>query len=323
MSMTDRTVIEDLIVRVLEGQATDREHGELEAWRRAGAENERTFQEYARVWELGEDRTLAAIVSSPPPPERITVEADRRRAKVVPLLRPRHPSRRPLAWAAAAVLAMAAGLGLARRLQEPLLVLSTGPSETTTTQLADGSIVRLGPNSRAEVRGAKQRSVRVEGRAFFAVAADSLVPFTVHAGVGMAEVTGTRFEVRADADSLRLVVVEGHVNLSAAGRNVAVDHGTVSRIAAGSLPSPPEQVDVWQLLEWPAGLLIYQATPLDQVLQEVSAFFDRPIVLRNPELSRMRVTAWFENQSFEEVVTAICAVLGVQCSVDDTAEVGA
>jgi transmembrane sensor len=211
---------------------------------------------------------------------------------------------------------------MVRMVRRPLLLLATGPSETATTQLADGSIVRLGPASRAEVRGADQRTVHLAGSAFFAVATDSVTPFMVHTAVGVAEVKGTRFEVRATDDSLRLVVVEGRVNLSAAGGSVAVDRGAVSRIVAGSAPSAPQQVDVWQLLEWPGGLLIYQATPLDQVVKEVAAFFARPIVLRNTELANTRVTAWFEAQSFEQVVTTICAVLGVDCRLGAAAEVG-
>jgi transmembrane sensor len=324
--MTDDMAVEDLIVRVLEGVADERERGRLEGWRRAGPENERAFQEFARVWELGEDRALAAIVSSPPQLERITAAADRRRAHVIPLrqqtLWPRIPWRWRLAWAAAAAVAVAAGAGVVSSLRRPSVVIATGPSETSTTQLNDGSIIRLGPDSRAEMRGAEQRSVSLEGSAFFAVATDSANPFSVSAGVGVAVVVGTRFELKTAADSLRLVVVEGRVKLSAAGRDVEAGRGAMSRIVGQSAPTTPQQVDVWDLLEWPGGLLVYQATPLDQVVTEVSAFFDRQIVVRDPRLLRHRITAWFEDQSFEEVVSSLCAVLGVDCRVGDTAEVG-
>jgi len=319
--MTDPTV-EDLIVRVLEGVAGSRERSRLEEWRRAEPDNERTFQEFVRVWELGESRTLSAVVSSPPPLERITAEAERRREHVIPLRRVGYHQRLRFVWAAAAVIAMLLALGSVRLLRKPSLLLCTGPSETSTIQLADGSIVRLGPNSRAEVRGETQRSVHLEGRAFFAVATDATVPFAVHADFGRAEVLGTRFEVRADADSLRVVVVEGSVNLQAAGTDVEVHQGAVSWAAAGSTPSDPETVDVWQLIDWPGGLLIYQATPLHQVVQEISAFFARPVFVRDARLSGTRVTAWFEDQSFEQVLSTICAVLGVECSIGDTAEVG-
>jgi len=321
VTMSDPTV-DDLIVRVLEGVAGSRDRSRLEGWRRSEPENEHTFQQFVRVWELGEPASLAAIVSSPPPLERITAEAERRRVHVIPLVRSFKVRRLHFAWAAAAIIAIAVGIGVRSTLREPSLLLSTGPSETSTRQLADGSVVRLGPDSWMQVRGVAQRSVHLEGSAFFAVATDSATPFVVHTDVGVAEVRGTRFEVRVDADSLRLVVVEGSVDLSAAGNDVAVDDGAVSRIVAGSAPSTPEQVDVWQLLDWPGGLLIYQATPLDQVVREISAFFDRPIVVRNAELSGIRVTAWFEDQSFEQVVSTICAALGVECSTGDTAEVG-
>jgi len=59
-----------------------------------------------------------------------------------------------------------------------------------------------------------------------------------------------------------------------------------------------------------------------EALEEVAAAFDMPVVIGDSALARRSVTAWFEDQSFEQVLSTICAVLGVECSIGDTAEVG-
>ncbi|MCP4251092.1 MAG: hypothetical protein GY778_28985, partial [bacterium] len=149
---------------------------------------------------------------------------------------------------------------------------------------------------------------------------DSIRPFAVETPAGRAEVLGTRFEIRAAGDSLRLVVVEGRVGLSAAGRSVEAQAGELSLITGGA-PSQPEPVDVWALLDWSQGLLIFQATPLQQALEEVATRFGRRAVIEDSTAAQRTVTAWFEDEPLQEVVTTICQVVGARCTVGSRIEV--
>lgn len=169
--------------------------------------------------------------------------------------------------------------------------------------------------------GGKQRRVALTGAAFFAIASDSTRPFVVSTEAGTAEVLGTRFEIRTEADSLRLVVVEGRVALSAAGHQVEVRGGAMSRIARGSPPSDPQDADVWEMLDWRDGLLIFHATPLAQVMAEVEEQFGIPFIIRDTSIARRSVTAWFEDEPLEDVVSVICQVVGAHCVLGDTVEV--
>jgi transmembrane sensor len=314
--------MEHLIIRVLSGEASDAERQTVERWRDESAENEALFQELLHTWRLAALHHPQERIPAPPPVERIVELAEQRRRYATPL-KPA-PSRHRLGWrwaAAAAAVTLAAGLGSLKMFQTPESITTTGPEDIRTLTLADGSIVRLGPDSELRVRRNDTRTVRLNGVAFFGVVSDSSRPFVVEAPAGRAEVLGTRFEIGSSADSLRLVVVEGRVGLSAAGRSVEARAGEVSRIAGGG-PSEPESVDVWELLDWPEGLLIFQATPLQQALEEVAAAFDRPVVISDSVLAGRSVTAWFENESLEEVVTTICQVVGARCIVGNTIEVG-
>jgi ferric-dicitrate binding protein FerR (iron transport regulator) len=75
--------------------------------------------------------------------------------------------------------------------------------------------------------------------------------------------------------------------------------------------------DVWSALEWVGGLLIYESTPLSTVASELSRHFDREVSLLDEALGEVRITAWFEDESFEEVVSAVCLVAGVPCELGE------
>ncbi len=312
----------DLIARVLSGEASDIEQQQLQRWRRESPENERAYHEMEHVWRLSALQTPAGSVSPPPPVEDIIAEAEQRRAEVVPLQSRSKPRAGVWRWApvaAAAVLVLSVGFLSLRK--SPDAVFTTGPDQSSTVALVDGSVVRLGPESRLEIWTVDQRTVSLDGTAFFAVVTDSSSPFTIRTDAGSAEVLGTRFELRAGPDSLRLVVVEGRVALEAEGSRVEVGKGAMSRILRGSAPASARSADVWDLLDWSGGLLIFQTTPLTQVMEEVSAHFGVSVNLRDSALARRTVTAWFGDETIEDVVGTVCQVVGATCSVGDTVEV--
>jgi len=314
--------MDELIARVLSGEAGELETRRLDEWRRASPDNELRYRDLAEVWRLGSAAGPAVRVPPAPKAAAIMAEAERRRAGAIQLASRRLPRVSGWWWAAAAaaVVAVGAGAGWWWR-SAAVSEYATGPGGTRTVTLSDGSLVRLGPRSRLRVARADQRSMELRGIAFFAVATDSTRPFVVRSDLGSARVLGTRFEMRAGADSLRLVVVEGRVKLSAGGAEVDVPRGGVGRVAGGSGPSVTEAPDVWSLLDWPGGTLLFQATPLSEVLREVGAHFGRPVAIGDSALARRTVTAWFENEPLDVVVSTVCLVVGASCVVGDTVEV--
>jgi transmembrane sensor len=315
--------VEDLIVHVLAGEASESDRQRLDAWRRALPEHERTYQEFVETWRLAALHESHGPIAPPPAVDAVVCKANSRRRQAIPLkTQQRHHSRtwRWIAAAAAAVVVIGTGIPLFVN-EAPVATYQTGQAETLTASLADGSVVRLGPDSHMDVWGDRQRRVTINGTAFFAIAADSSRPFLVHSNAAEAEVLGTRFEIRAEADYLRLVVVEGRVALSNAGHRVEVSQGATSHIIDQSRPSPPKPADVWNMLDWHGGLLIFHATSLAQVVSEVEAHFGVPFVIRDSILAQRAVTAWFDDEPFEEVTSTICQVVGARCVLGDTVEV--
>jgi transmembrane sensor len=317
--------MDDLIVKRLRGEATDIEIRKLDRWRAESSANESEYRAFVDLWDQAAEAASAAI-RPPPAVEEIVKRGDARRARD-----------RARATRRAVLLSPWTGFGLAATAAAIVIFLnfpsdvdrtgsthglfpvesSSGPGDVTTLGLSDGSVVRMMPETRMEFPAtADRREVSLEGRAFFAVTADPL-PFVIRTRLGEVTVHGTRFEVRAAGDQLRLVVVEGTVHLDGESGPAEVGPGQIAYLNPSSPPRILDHNDVWSVLEWVGGLLIYESTPLSMVTSELSRHFDREVSLLDEALGGIRITAWFEDESIEEVVSAVCLVAGVPCELGE------
>ena len=323
--------MDELIIEVLAGHATPSAEEEVRRWRRESPENEAYYRATRRVWQATEPAVLGARPDPVYPSVILTASEERRRAgsgaEVIPLRPPgsrRTPDRSALRWSVAAATAAAAvaavALGIAVRAPspgaEPPAVYAAGPLEPRTVVLDDGSFVRLAPGGTLRVRDASdERRVSLAGRAFFAVTHDEALPFVVEVGGSETRVLGTRFEVAAEAGSVRTVVVDGLVAVTNALGSVEVPGGSLARSGADAPPTREAVDDVYALLDWPGGILLFQGTPLAQVAREVSRHFGRTVEVRGDRLQALRISGSFEEESFEEVVLALCETTAARCTL--------
>jgi transmembrane sensor len=317
--------MDDLILKRLRGEATDIEIRQLDHWRAESSENDREYRAFISLWSrTGEP--AGPDVRPEPALEEIVREGDARRARGQARAARRAVIRSP--WAgyglAAAAVATVIFLNLPSDGQRGPSIRglfpvesSSSPGDITTLGLSDGSVVRMMPETRVEFPATgDRREVMLEGKAFFAVVPGS-IPFVVRTQVGEVTVHGTRFEILTREDELRLVVVEGSVRLEAGSEFAEVGPSQLAFLGRGSSPRVLDLEDVWSVLEWTDGLLIYEATPLSLVAEELSRHFGRDVTISDEELGQLRITAWFEDESIEEVVSAVCLVAGAVCEVSE------
>ncbi|MBT8398158.1 MAG: hypothetical protein HKO65_10055 [Gemmatimonadetes bacterium] len=200
---------------------------------------------------------------------------------------------------------------------DPSAVHRAAQAEDLTVTLADGSFARLAHGSTLREWATEgRREVSLEGRAFFAVARDEANPFVVRTDGGEITVLGTRFQVSTTDDGTGTIVVEGLVRVSNDRGTAEVPAGSSALMADGSPPEVQEVEDVAALLVWPDGTLLYHATPLAQVVAEVSRFYGRALRIEGSDLSQRRVTAWFQGDPFEAVAESLCLVTEAVCEPD-------
>jgi transmembrane sensor len=326
--------VDELIIRVLNGEASPFEGERLIRWRDESPENAAYYREMVQLWKLTAPEPRE--VGSTPPEVGVILEAARSGAGGTAEgedSRPGQDTADPVrgkgrkwppwrVWGlmAASVAGLALGIQATGVLgPDPLAEYLAPAHETRTVALQDGTLVRLAGGSRLQVwENESLRNVSLEGRAFFAVTRDETRPFVVSTGAGEIRVLGTRFEVAEEEEGTRTVVVEGLVAVSNRSGSVEVPAGGLARMQPGESPVAETVEDPWSLLDWPDGILVFQGTPLSEVAEEVSRHFGRPVFVSGPELGTRRITAWFQGESFEEVAEALCLVVGASCSQEES-----
>jgi ferric-dicitrate binding protein FerR (iron transport regulator) len=315
--------VDEVILRSRAGRTSAVEESRLLSWRRASPANEAFFQDTSRLLAAAESVQGEEV---PPAPslEKLMGRGRSRQAKRAYGDGARWVWRSALVGITATAAVLAAVLmGRSEASQEKDFsfgagLFVTGPKETATLVLSDGSVVRLAPQSRLRIPGVSgSREVFLEGRAYFAVAKMEGYPFQVRTQAGEAVVLGTRFEVQTEGEDLRLVVLEGRVALGSGGKQVEVGAGEVSRISRGTTTEPVRVGDVEPLVTWLERFIVFQATPLGEVARELEDTYGVRVEVTDSALAAQTVTGWYADRTFPEVFAIVCEVLQAECSIRD------
>jgi transmembrane sensor len=317
-------VNDESIVRVLSGRAGSWEADAVRRWRRRTPENEAYFQATLRAWEASAPAPRPRRVD--PSVVRVILEEAARRRHDLAGERSaagRLRSHRPYRWVAlaAAVAAVALGIGILfpSAGSRPVATWAAGEGDARTVALADGSLVRIAPGGRLDQLAPRGgRHFRLDGKALFAVAHDGAHPFVVEAGSASVRVLGTRFEIAPDDRGIRTVVLDGTVSLSNAEGSITITEGGAAYAPDQAPPTALQVDDARGLLRWPGGVLVFQATPLSRVAEDVARHFGRAVTVEDAGIGSRTLTGWFGPETFEEVLESVCEATGITCAVSDS-----
>ena len=279
-------------------------------WRR-DPRNRTAYAEVERAWKrmgtLREDPSIASLIA----------EAANRRSQ-------RAPS---TIWAwreyalTSLVALLAAALGIQVATNSGLFgkSYSTEVGEDRLIELADGSKIRLDTSTQIAVTfSAHQRLVRlIHGQALFEVAHDARRPFIVAAGTTDIRAVGTKFDVRQDADVVRVTLVQGKIEVFEPAHPKAAPIVMVSgeQLVANGKPSKPVAVDVAAATSWSDGRVLFHAIPLQQAIAEMNRYSRKTIVLTAPDLGREVVSGAFDTSNIDGFIAAVSELHGLRAEV--------
>lgn len=133
--------------------------------------------------------------------------------------------------------------------------IRTGTQSRAAVQFSDRSVVRLGENTTLQVQppvaGGKRRFGLFQGLLyFFNRERPSDVEFETPISSGA--IRGTEFVLDADdgGATTRLALLDGHVELTAAGSTIQVTKGELATVTAGNPPSAVPLVNAVQVVQW-------------------------------------------------------------------------
>jgi transmembrane sensor len=208
--------------------------------------------------------------------------------------------------------------------------LATGIGEQRSAVLPDRSIVEL--NTRSEIRviySASQRRIElVRGEAFFQVAKNPARPFVVFTDLATATAVGTRFSVYRASRATIVTVEEGRVLVSdirpttdpgeptPLTQAVEVDPGTQAE-AQPSRPVQTHHADLGRSLAWRERRLVFDGTPLAEVIEEFNRYNSVALLLIDTRLSNRRISGVFDANDPESLVDFLAKVDHIPVSRSD------
>ena len=323
------------LARYLAGESSSAEKEQVEAWAGNSEQNNRELEELRmlfkasdRYFEINRFNTGAAWQKVQQNTVHKVVRLESKRKKAYASL---------LKYAAILILAIFAGSAgyylVTTISEEKQTIVLAGEQTVNEIALPDGTIVSLNSSTKLEYPAkfnSDIREVTITGEAFFDVQPDPDKPFVINAGGMQVKVLGTSFNVRAypEAESVEVVVETGLVQVT--NRN-----GEVQATQATLMLNPGEKGILYNLpgtleksfntnpnyIAWKTRNLIFNKTPLMEVVKYLEDIYHIDIQLENNELEKLVLTAHFERKPHDFILNVIQLTFGLELTRENGAYV--
>ncbi|RIH63104.1 DUF4974 domain-containing protein [Mariniphaga sediminis] len=214
------------------------------------------------------------------------------------------------------------------RPEEPELVMQevfANPGSRLHFTLADQTEVWLNSGSSLEypldIDKQKQRTVKLKGQGYFKVAHSADHPFFVEVNEMKVKVMGTSFDVYDYADDQQLIstLEEGKIALlNKQGKEIVqLVPGEQAVFDKSSKKLLIKEVDIEQMTSWKDGYLVFQDTPLHEVVRVLGRWFNctfevAPSLLK----SDIKYTATIQDETIGEVLKMVEISTNVKTNIE-------
>ncbi len=311
---------EELVARYLAGSATSEEADLLEHWVKSDKEKRTLFLEIRKSWRL--ISTAGQQYDAQKAWDTITLHTKEK--TTTDKIKPLHATSSAwtpwrMAAAIAVLLACLFSVFYFTQLRDKTLVAEQQPANL---QLHDGSMVSINKGSTLSYPvhfGGNERRVKLEGEAYFEVQPDPLKVFVVEVQGIEVRVLGTSFYVKAHSDDARIEVTvsSGKVAMiTPDNRQLPLSAGQKATYHREEKAFSETTISNPNFLAWRTRKMIFEYSPLNEVFEVIGHTYGIDIRLRNPQLENCLLTATFNQQSLQDVLTIVGETFGLRFSRD-------
>lgn len=288
---------------------------DFQTWLEADPAHRLAYEDVEALWlDLEDPAAEALLATATATPSTPTDTKALEPRSTVTAFKPR--LRRPAPWliAGGAIAASIAVLLLAPRW------LPSAPTDYVTTKgevravtLADGSRLTLGADTRVSVtmRAGRRDVILADGQAAFDVVHKPGSPFVVALGDQRVRVIGTEFNISRHEGRTAVTVRRGVVAVAqASGGEVRLTRGQQVLHTEGTTVQEVRGADPDAVFAWRAGRLIYDNTPLAEVVADFNRYGGVPIRI-DPSAANVKVSGVFLVDGQQAMVERLAQFSGV------------
>ncbi len=307
-----------LVAKQMTGELTKQEARQLANWQQQHPENDTAVEQVKELWR---ESKQGEPFYEPNVEEGWQRFVFRREQQATDLTREvAHPTKtRSLVWwsgiAASVALLLTVGWWWQNRIPDTeWQEFATAEGEKRLLMLPDSSEVWLNRQSTlrySENFNVDNRTVYLEGEAFFEVKEAEGKRFTIFSGGAKTEVIGTSFNLEAYPEKpVAVQVVSGRVAFSPADQDDAVflEPGEEAVLADDTQSTYKQEISNPNFRAWQNNILKFNNTSLLQIARQMEEQYGITINLTEPSLAYCRYTATFEGATPEDVLTTLSAI---------------
>ena len=313
---------EEQIFRYLNGDTTQSEDKEVEAWLQGSAEHLEQFKKWQQIWEATSKIQVPDVEIT-----KVWDNIDARtlnHAKEIFITTKAPKTIRQTWYYAAASVSILLLVGLWFWLGQFGKVEWHAQEITALRTLSDGTKVWLAPNSQLvypEAFAGSTREVNLKGKAFFEVAKDTEKPFLVNGNETQIKVLGTQFMAINNASNEQVVLQEGKVAFYEKAKTeqqviLAPSEQAIFNKQKGGISK--SAIHNGNMLAWKTKQLVFDATSLQEVFSLLEEVYNIQIEYDTAKFSACLLTASFNQEPIEQVWALLQTVYNIEVIKTDT-----
>ncbi len=191
-------------------------------------------------------------------------------------------------------------------------VTKTNPAgQKTTILLEDGTKVTLNAASTLtypEHFTGTERTLHLQGEAFFEVAKDVHRPFTVIANGVATTALGTSFNIRAYAggDNVSVALASGKVKVTGNAKEISHELSPGESITYDNKGNFKKEVfDDKEFLAWKEGIIYFRDASFQQIISKLERWYGVRFFTTNLPAQTWKYTGEFDNENLENILHSI------------------
>jgi len=188
---------------------------------------------------------------------------------------------------------------------------STNYSERLNITLKDGSAVLLNANSSliSSNRLRSREVLLVKGEASFTVKHE-IRPFIVNVDRASILDIGTVFNITKWNNSFVTTVTKGEVEFRMGEAKQRLITGRSIQVT-GDVASAPYQADLEMITAWQSGKIMFNGTPLKEVISQIQRYRKEPIIL-DEHIQNVRITGIYDINKIETLLDSLPSIFAIK-----------
>lgn len=298
--------------RVLANEGTEEEIVMIDLWCKESTENQKTYTHFKQLLDLDKSHFTETNI-------QIDIEAEWEkfnntisgRTKTIKLTV--NPIYSWLKVAAAILLLVSSTYIIYNYLFTDEITTHQTAENKQEFILPDKSVITVNAYSSISYSsefGVKDRTITLEGEAYFDVKRNEKLPFVIGANQAQVTVLGTSFNVKSIEGNTSVVVTSGLVSLASlqSKNEITLAKGESGILEKNGVPVKQKIINK-NFNAWMTGIITFDNTPLSLVIQDLNNIYHANISISDKVLPTCTLTVTFDNQSLESVLNVLTSTL--------------